>query len=228
MNQPYIQPLFEVFKKYSDPATATGMRAYMRDQFDFCGIKTPLRKELFKRFLKDYGLPPLKDLPQVVEELWELPEREFQYCAIEFLLRLKKQLSPEHIPLMEYMITHKSWWDTVDGIAPNGIGAVFKKHPELIIPKTEEWIASGNIWLQRSAILFQLKYKDDTDLDLLFKTILLFKNSKEFFIQKAMGWALREYAWRHPQLVVDFVQSNEMPALTKREALKNVAKLSMM
>lgn len=226
MNQTYIQPLFDAFKKHSDPETAAGMRWYMRDQFDFCGIKTPLRKELFKSFLKENGLPLLKDLPQVIDELWDLPEREFQYCAIELLLRFKKQLAPEHIPLMESMLMRKSWWDTVDGIAPNGVGAVFKKHPELIQPKTDEWIAGGNIWLQRSAILFQLKYGDETDLGLLFKTILHFKNSREFFIQKAMGWALREYAWRHPQIIQDFVFKNTLPALTKREALKNIKKLT--
>jgi 3-methyladenine DNA glycosylase AlkD len=225
MNQAYIKPLFDSFKKNLDPANAAGMRAYMRDQFDYCGIKTPLRKALFKEFIKENGLPDLKDLPQIIDELWELPEREFQYCAIELLLSFKKQFTPEHLPLMERMITRKSWWDTVDGVAPNGIGTLFKKYPELIKPKTDEWIEGGNMWLQRTAIIFQLKYKDQTDLDLLFKTILHFRNSKEFFIQKAMGWALREYAWRHPDVIKEFVLKNTLPALTKREALKNIKKV---
>lgn len=220
----YLRPLHDLFKSHADAETAVGMKKYMRDQFEFLGLKTPVRKELTRQFFKEYGLPDIERLPQITDELWELPEREFQYCAIELLLRFKKHLLPEHLPLMERMITRKSWWDTVDGIAPNGVGALFKNFPGLIPFKTEEWIESGNIWLQRSAILFQLKFKEETDRKLLFEIILRFKDSREFFIQKAMGWALREYAWRHPDVIEDFVFKNTVPPLTKREALKNIRK----
>ena len=218
----YLRPLVTLFKSHADADIAVGMKQYMRNQFEFLGLKTPVRKELARQFLKEYGLPPKDILASIIYELWQMPEREFQYFALELFRRFKKQLEPDDVELIEYMIIHKSWWDTVDGIAPNLAGELFKRFPEMIPIQTTRWIRTDNIWLQRTAILFQLKYKDKTDMELLFKIILTFKTSKEFFIQKAMGWALREIAWRDAGVIQNFVSSHELPALTKREALKNL------
>ncbi|MES2765314.1 MAG: DNA alkylation repair protein [Bacteroidota bacterium] len=221
----YLSPLVKSFKNYADPEAAVGMKKYMRNQFEYIGLKTPLRRELFKNFLKEAGLPPKSELNEIINDLWEQPEREFQYAALELCGCFKKQIEREDIEQFEQMITWKSWWDTVDGIAPNLVGELFKKYPDMIAPKTKEWRESDNMWLQRSSIIFQLKYGEKTDLDLLFVTILGFRDSKEFFIQKAMGWALRQYAWLHPEIIRDFVQKHTLPPLTKREALKNINKM---
>jgi 3-methyladenine DNA glycosylase AlkD len=121
---------------------------------------------------------------------------------------------------MEYCLVHMSWWDSVDGIASEWLGLYFKTFPEQIIPVTSKWIASNNIWLQRSCILFQKTYKKTTDIQLLGKYILHCSHSKEFFIQKAIGWALREYSKTDSNWVTAFVAKNPLAPLSKREALK--------
>ncbi|MCV5062626.1 DNA alkylation repair protein, partial [Escherichia coli] len=116
----------------------------------------------------------------------------------------------------------KSWWDSVDSIVPTFLGDIFLKHPELISAYIPKWIASDNIWLQRAAILFQLKYKQKMDEELLFWIIGQLHSSKEFFIQKAIGWVLREYAKTNPDVVWEYVQNNELAPLSKREAIKHI------
>ena len=206
------------------------MKRYMRDQFEFYGIKTPGRKEFQKEFLEKNGFPSAELLEPIIKELWELPQREYQYFTVGLMEKVLKSRKPlpkpaqEMIGLFEYLITTKSWWDTVDGIAIRLMGLFFQKHPEFIKPCTNKWIQSDNIWLQRTAILFQLKYKDKTDEALLFNTIKKLTDSDEFFIQKAIGWALREYSKTYPQRVIKFVQETQMAPLSKREALKVVKK----
>ena len=126
------------------------------------------------------------------------------------------------INLMEYMIVKKSWWDTVDHAASDLTGPYFKLFPEQIIKITGRWNGSDNFWLQRSSIMFQKKYRKDTDTLLLSKYILLHTDSKEFFIQKAIGWALREYGKTDQAWVKRFVQQNKLSPLSKREALKSI------
>ena len=122
------------------------------------------------------------------------------------------------------MIITKSWWDTVDRIASRLVGFYFREHKELIEPYTEKWMYYGNMWLQRTALLFQLKYKKETDTDLLFGYIQALAESPEFFIQKAIGWALREYSKTAPKTVKQFVDSTLLAPLSKREALKIINK----
>jgi 3-methyladenine DNA glycosylase AlkD len=163
-------------------------------------------------------------LDDIIERLWEMPQREFQYFGVDLLEKNVKNSDNSNLLLIEFMITNKSWWDTVDSIAIRVVGGLFKNQPELTIPYTEKWMASGNIWLQRTAILFQLKYKSNTDTDLLFKYILELKGSTEFFINKAIGWALREHSKTDPCLVIKFADSHSLSALSRREALKVINK----
>ncbi|MCK5077528.1 MAG: DNA alkylation repair protein, partial [Calditrichia bacterium] len=114
----------------------------------------------------------------------------------------------------------KSWWDTVDFIATNLVGPLFEKYSELIIPYTKKWMDSGNIWLQRTSILFQLKYKEKTDFKLIIGFIQQCSSSNEFFIQKAIGWILREYSKTDASTVIEFVKNNKLAPLSEREALK--------
>ena len=194
----------------------------MKDQFEFFGIQSKQRRELQREFMKKENLPALEQVEDIVKELWELPQREFQYFAMELLEKYMKKVDRDIVTLFEYMILTKSWWDTVDMIAARLVGPVFSRFDDLIVPYTEKWMYYGDMWLQRSAILFQLKYKKKTDTELLFNYIRALADSKEFFIQKAIGWTLREYSKTDPKAVVKFVQSTTLAPLSKREALKVV------
>ncbi len=216
----YIKPLVKEFGKNANPKNAKPMAKYMKNLFPYLGIKTPERREITKKFLKEHGLPKISDLDKIILDLWELSEREYQYFAIGLLRKFTKKLDENFMELFEHLIITKSWWDSVDGIASWLVGSLFQKFPELIKPYTEKWIKSGNMWLQRSVILFQLNYKDKTDEMLLGISIMRLADSKEFFIQKAIGWALREYSKTDAQAVINFVENNELASLSKREALK--------
>jgi len=218
----YLVELETAFQKHSNSIKASQMKKYMKNQFEFFGISSPLRREIVRNFLLKENLPPVSSIQEITTELWKKPEREFQYFAVELLTKYLKYIEPSFIYHFEFLITTKSWWDTVDSIAPNLVGKHFKNHPELIIPITNNWAKSDNMWLQRASIIFQLKYKTMTDLHLLFEYITLLSDSKEFFIRKAIGWALREYSKTDPESVVKFVNSNKLSGLSTREALKRI------
>jgi 3-methyladenine DNA glycosylase AlkD len=216
----YCQPLVASFTRNGDHEAARWMASYMKNKFSFLGIKTPLRKELFSAFLKENGLPKTGELHTVISALWDLPEREFQYVAIWLFDKFKKKYREEDMLMVEKIITEKSWWDTVDGIASWIAGGYFRKFPDKIRPVTRRWMDSENIWLQRSALLFQLSYKKQTDEDLLFGYIKELTSSPEFFIRKAIGWTLREYSKTCPAHVQHFVDETPMSGLSRKEALK--------
>ncbi|MBT5529128.1 MAG: DNA alkylation repair protein [Bacteroidetes bacterium] len=224
----YLKPLIDSFSSNANPEYAVWMEKYMRNQFRFFGLRGPKLKELGKQFINEYGLPPIADYPAIVKQLWDLNEREFQFFALSLMGKMKKQTDASYIDVYEFLITEKSWWDTVDHLAAALVGYHFIRFPEQIIPNTEKWMSSGNMWLQRSALLFQLKYKKETDFDLLTSYIKRLMHSKEFFIRKAIGWTLREYSKTDPASVIDFVQSYEeqLSGLSKREALKAIERKS--
>lgn len=216
----YLTDLINSFLKCANPAYAVQMRKYMKDKYAYFGIKSPERKELYKIHYRKHGLIPEQSMEEIVKWCWDAPEREFQYFAMESLGKTVKKVEKNIIEIYEYMITHKSWWDTVDYIAINLIGAYFIKYPDEIEKITKRWMNTGNKWLQRSCILFQLKYKSQTDTALLKSFILPLTTDNEFFIRKAIGWALREYSKTNPDYVVQFVEQNTLSGLSEREALK--------
>lgn len=216
----YLKPLKDSFEANTNSEDAFFMKKYLKDQFEHYGIKTPKRTELSKEFLKEYGLPSKEELPEVIRELWNQPQRDYQYFAIRLLEKMIDHLCEKHLELLEYLIVTKSWWDSVDGLAAWIVGKVFHKYPELIKTYTEKWMASENMWLQRTCLLFQLKYKEKTDTKLLFKYIIKLSDSKEFFIQKAIGWILREYSKTNPEAVSEFVNNNTLATLSRKEALR--------
>lgn len=141
--------------------------------------------------------------------------------AQELVHKYIKDFKKGDIELLEYMVTHKSWWDTVDFIAANSMGTYFKLYPELRKQYVKKWLASDHMWLQRSALLFQLKYKDSLDEELMAYAIKALLGSKEFFINKAIGWSLRQHSRTNPKWVTNFVRSTPTLAnLSKREALR--------
>jgi len=220
---PYVLSLKKLFEQNANPAQAGPMKKYMRDQFEYLGIKSPQGAALMKEFIKEQGLPPIAQLDTIARELWSLPQREFQYAAMSLMGRLEKKVEPEFISTIEYLLVTKSWWDTVDALAGHAVGTQFKRFPDVREKYLKKWRKSDNFWLRRTTLLFQLGYKKETDFDLLCELIKENLGSDEFFINKAIGWALRQYAHTNPAPVKKFVKATkELHPLSRREALKNI------
>ncbi len=219
---PYVASLKTLFERNADPVQAAPMKKYMRNQFEYLGLKGPQQGALTKEFIDRNGLPAITDLDTILRDLWLLPQREFQYAAVGLLSRFEKELPAKFIKTMEYMLVTKSWWDTVDTIAGHTLGVHFRRFPEVREKYLAKWRASDNFWLRRACILFQLNYKKETDFDLLCEIICENLDSKEFFINKAIGWSLRQYARTDPKAVKRFVNSTPLHPLSRREAMKHL------
>jgi len=226
MPHKYILPLLDAFEAQRNASYAVNMKSYMKDQFEYYGIRSPIRREIQKNHFKSHGLPKRADIEGVVKECWGRKEREMHYFGMEVLDKYLRKNDEVFIELIEYMVVNKSWWDTVDGIASWLIGTTFKRHPELIVPQTRKWMDSGNIWLQRCCLLFQLKYKKTTDTELLYSYILELADNKTFWIRKAIGWILREYSKTNPDAVIEFVNKHQLSNLSRNEALKVINRKS--
>jgi 3-methyladenine DNA glycosylase AlkD len=218
----YTEGLRELLLKHRNEKDARQMEKYMRDQFEYIGLRAPAMKSLFKEYIDNHGMPKREELQEVILELWGYPERELQMAALSILTRLNKQFTKENIELLEEIIQKKSWWDTIDHIAKHLVGPYFQQYPEMKRPTLEKWLQSEHLWLVRSCILFQLGNKGETDKELLIEMIERSKHMKDFFIEKAIGWALREYAKINPNFVREYVKSHELPKLSVREAMKHL------
>lgn len=213
------------FPLLADSVRASQMSAYMRNTFLFFGIPSPIRKASVKLALEHCGFPD--NVIDVANALWNLHEREYQLTAVELLTtavsRKKNPLLYDRATITagENLITTKSWWDTVDRLAPRVAGKLLISTDKLT-RTANTWIGSDNIWLQRSAIIAQLHNKQKTNSDLLFSLILKRSESKEFFIRKGAGWALREYSKSNPVAVRDFIElyRDRLSPLTIREGGK--------
>lgn len=215
--------IIEHFAKHEDKLLAAPMETYMKNRFKFFGIRATERRDLCKELLKELKTLDKEETIQLSKALWMEPQRELHYFAQELLFQnIKKKLEKPDIQNLEWFVVNQSWWDTVDFIAPKIMGAYFLKFPEERKTKVEKWIQSENIWLIRSAILFQLKYKEKIDLPFAFEVILKTCHTKEFFINKAIGWLLRENSRSYPKQITAFVHSNEklLSNLSKKEALR--------
>jgi len=220
----YFAPLKQnlIFAANSDYAAY--MKGYMKNRFEFYGLKQKERRLIFNDFVKSHGLCDYEEIEGGINWLYKQPEREYDYCAMELILKFKRKWQKDVIEHAEYLITHNSWWDTVDLIATNVVGAYLLKHKEMIAETIPKWIESEDMWLNRTAIIFQLKFKTETDTYWLTKAILPHIDSNEFFHQKAIGWALRQHSKSNPNWVVDFVNEHELKPLSKREALRLIGK----
>lgn len=211
--------LIKSFYDHGNQDQAIRMSAYMKDHFAYLGIMKPQRAELQKEFFKQVKKQKRIDW-DFIFMLWDLPEREFQYLALDYILALKNNLQKADIDRIKLLIINKSWWDSVDVLATNITGILCAKHPELVQSHILRWAESDNIWFARVAILFQLKYKENTDAELLKFIITKNSNSKEFFINKAIGWALREYSKTDKEWVKSFLGCLPLHPLSVREASK--------
>ncbi len=215
-----VQSLVEIFEAHASPDDALPMKRYMRDRFEFLGIRTPLRRTLVRAYMVTRREEVTDNLRPLVIDLWQQPYREFQYAAIDLLERRVKALAVTDLPLLESLIIQKSWWDTVDALATRVAGPLLHRSPEAVPSTLSRWRASDDLWLRRTAILFQLKYREETDETLLFQVIRENAASDEFFILKAIGSALREYSKTRPVSVREFVNRENLAPLSRREALK--------
>lgn len=219
----FISSLETAFKEKSNPENALAMAKYMRNHFAFFGIKTDDRRQIFKTLCKENHLEISENPRAIALSLYSKPERELHYCAIEILIKkLKGIYKKEDIQLIESFIITNAWWDSVDTIAKYILGEYLLEFPLETENVIERFSNSENMWLNRSAILFQLGYKQKTNFEILKSECEKHKYSNEFFIQKAIGWALREYSKTNPLAVQHYVNNTNLKPLSTKEALKNI------
>lgn len=207
------------------------MAKYQRNQFPFLGIKSQMRRNILKPYLKQakleaklsYQESPDQEIIDwyFVEKYWSYAEREFQYIACDYLKEMKQYLRPDDLPRLKILIVQKSWWDSVDALVKT-IGYVVHQYPQLKQTMVD-WSLSDNIWLKRASMIHQLGMKEETDVDLLAKTCENCLYMREFFVNKGMGWILRDYAKTDQTWVEKFLKSHEkgISNLTWKEASKH-------
>lgn len=220
MIQIYFTELRSAFEKHANPVVAAGAKAYMRNLSEFYGLPSSSRRQLTKKFLSESGYPNYDQLEELVHYAWAQPQREWQYVAMEIVEKFANKADPSLIDLAEWMITNKSWWDSVDFVAPNIAGVLYKRFPEIKMQYIEKWMQSGNLWLQRSCLLHQLRDNKTADRALLFNLCERLSDHPDFFIRKAIGWSLRQYSKTFPEAVIEFVNSHKLSNLSRKEALK--------
>lgn len=212
--------LTELLLPLANAQRAAGMAAYMKHRFAFLGVQTPERRRVTRSLIKNLTTHPLP----LTQALWAMSEREYQYVACDLLRHHVQRLEPADLPALEALVCAKSWWDTVDSLAQT-VGELVRDHPHLAA-RMDALIDSDNLWLRRVAILHQLQWKSETDQARLFDYCRRRAGDQDFFIRKALGWALRQYARTAPQAVAEFLhqQQGRLSALTLREAGKHLAK----
>ncbi len=216
-----MEALRRELEAVADVTSAQPMAAYMREQFEFMGIKTAQRRLAAKPTMAQARQASGDELIAFARHCWNEPEREFQYVGTDVLTANVARLESRHLADIEGLITAKSWWDTVDGLAAWCVGGLVRVDRTLVT-EMDRWIDADDIWLARSAILHQLRWGADTDADRLFDYSLRRAGDTEFFIRKAIGWALRQYARIDPDAVRTLVTTHEFSGLTRREALRHL------
>jgi 3-methyladenine DNA glycosylase AlkD len=226
---PLLAELRAEFKGAADPTKAIGMQAYMKSTLPFLGVTVPKNRAITKKVFAHYPFKDAKSWRTDVLALWHGAEfREEKYAAIA-LCRHRKAAPFQTLgalPMYEELITSGAWWDLVDELAEHCVGELLRKYPKEMKPEMRRWSRSPDLWKRRTSIISQMFFKKDTDLKLLYDCIAPSLDSKEFFLRKAIGWALRQYAWTDPEEIVRYVDAHEaeLSGLSKREALKNVRK----
>jgi 3-methyladenine DNA glycosylase AlkD len=223
---PLVRAMRSSLAAAADPERAPRMQAYMKSDMPYRGISAPDMRAIAKRVIADHPLESCAEWRAAVLELWRGARfREERYAAIELLAhrRHKGCRTPDVLPLYEEMITSGAWWDYVDEVSHH-VGMLLRSHPEQMKRVMRDWSRDKDLWKRRVSIICQISFKRDTDLDLLYSNIEANLAERNFFIRKAIGWALRAYAWTDPAEVSRYVAANEtrLSGLSKREALKNV------
>lgn len=218
-----LDRLTAAYPAAGDPEQAVAMRAYMKDVAAFLGIPTPARRALSRTVLTGTPRPDEADCTAIALRCWALPEREYHYFAVDYLRRHVDRCSSGFLPVTRYLVTNVPWWDTVDLLSAHVVGTLVGADPKLGADM-DAWITDADPWPVRAALLHQLTWKERTDTERLFAHCLCQSGHPDFFVRKAIGWALREYAKTDPEAVRTFLarERGRFAPLTVREALKNI------
>ena len=218
-----LERLTAAYAAAADPERAVPMRAYMKDIAPFLGLTTPVRRALSRTVLEGTPRPDETDCTAIALRCWELPEREYQYFAVDYLRRHVRHCTSGFLPVARHLVSTVPWWDTVDALASHVVGGLVAADPKPAADM-DEWIVDEDMWVARTALLHQLRYKERTDTERLFAYCLRQSGHPDFFIRKAIGWCLREYAKTDPEAVRGFLaqEKGRFAPLSVREALKNI------
>ena len=217
---PLTKKLQSVFSAHSNQVKAAEMSRYMKNHFPYFGISKPERARIQKPFIEECKQLKGTELTLLARQLWTLPHREFQYTCMDMLDATRKAADETMLNVYVDLVTEKSWWDTVDILASNLIGKYCQPNHTPYKSMFVKFSKHENIWLNRVALLHQLKYKHNTDETLLIACISHCKHKKEFFVQKAIGWALRQHSRVNPVFVANYCSKYPLSNLAKREAMK--------
>jgi 3-methyladenine DNA glycosylase AlkD len=222
MIQEAISELETQFELFRNAKHAESAAAYMKDNFKYIGMRTEVRRATQKSWID--ALKTLEDRTirwNIIRALFEKEERDYHYVAIDWLNSWpKKYYSEEDAENLKWILSTNCWWDSVDAIASNYLGKWAKQFPEKARKSFENWRNSENFWLKRSCLIYQLKYKDEVDIPYLENLIVQFLPIKEFFIQKAIGWSLRQLSKFNPEAVEEILRKHAIKGLAYREASK--------
>jgi 3-methyladenine DNA glycosylase AlkD len=221
------QLLLDGLRAVADPVRAPGMQAYMKSAMPYLGVSAVPLRQVCKQVFAGLSYVDSADWQADVLAIWRSAQfREQYYCAIELsgIRAVRPFQRMDALPMYREMIVAGAWWDVVDAIATNRLGLILESDREVMSRAMRQWARDDNLWVRRSAILCQNAAKGATDLALLYDCIAPSIGSNEFFLRKAIGWALRQYAWTDPVEVARYVKANEdgLSGLSKREALKNI------
>jgi 3-methyladenine DNA glycosylase AlkD len=227
MTHPLVRTVRRALEQAADPAKAPQMQAYMKSTMPYRGVSSPVLRQLCREAFTAHPLPTVGQWQRVVLELWrDAAFREERYAAVLLTeSRLYREfLTFDSVPMLEELIVTGAWWDFVDTIAGHSLGAILRAEPRRMKPLMRRWSKDTDMWKRRASILCQLGFKHDTDLKLLYDCIEPNLTHKDFFIRKAIGWSLRQYAWTDPKEVRRYVKANtdRLSGLSVREAMKNI------
>ena len=206
------------------------MAAYMKTTMPFYGVPAPDRELIHREVKRQFSISNHKDYQRAVLGLWTLPHREEKYLALAVAQTWRDFIVPASLPIYRRMIIEGAWWDFVDEVASHLVGSILLHNRKEIAPTMDQWIKHDDMWLRRAAIISQLSHKHETDHARLFRYCLAQASDKEFFIRKAIGWALRQYGYSAPEKVRDFITANrdKLSPLSYREASRVLIKQGIM
>jgi len=213
--------------KVAQPEKAVGMQAYMKTDMPFHGVQKPARSLIQRQLVKEFSPADQAEYEALVLGLWDLTHREEKYLALGVAQHFSSFVDTPSLPLYRRLIVEGAWWDLVDEVATHLIRQLVLQHPKEVWPVVDTWVDDGDMWLRRSAIICQVGAKENTDAKRLFLFCAVRLEEKEFFIRKAIGWALREYAKTDPEAVAGFVEGHRdrLSGLSFREATKHIQHL---
>ena len=215
----------EMLRRFADPAAAGPMAAYMKTRMPFYGVKKPQRNQIVRALEREFEIDDVETYQRIVARLWTLPHREERYLAIQLAQSFPRLIGIGSIDLYERLIREGAWWDLVDDVAIRLVGRVWLENRDEVAARMDRWIEDDDLWIRRAAIIAQIRHKASTDHRRLFSYCRRRAFEKEFFIRKAIGWALREYSKTDPRRVGRFLSQNRdrLSGLSYREGAKVLA-----